>query len=33
MPAESLYFVIFVLCVFAVAVGAIAYAQSTTPKH
>jgi hypothetical protein len=32
MPAESLYVVIFFCCVFAVAIAAIAYAQSTAPK-
>jgi hypothetical protein len=32
MPAESVYFVIFFICVFAAAMGAIAYGQSTTPK-
>jgi len=33
MPAESIPFVVFVVCVFAVAIGIIAYAQSTVPKR
>ena len=32
MPAEAIPFVIFVCCVFAVAIGIIGYAQSTAPK-
>jgi hypothetical protein len=33
MPAESLVFVLFIAIVFAVAIGAIAYAQSTVPAR
>lgn len=29
MPTESVFFVVFVVCVFAVAIAALAYAQST----
>ena len=32
MPAEAIPVVIFICCTFAVAIGAIAYAQSTAPK-
>lgn len=32
MPAEAIPVVVFFCCAFAVAVGAIAYAQSTAPK-
>jgi len=32
MPADSVVFVVFFACVFAIAIGALAYAQSTAPK-
>lgn len=32
MPAEAIPVVIFFCCVFAAAIGAIAYAQFTAPK-
>lgn len=32
MPAESLVVVALIFCVFAVAIAAIAYAQSTAPR-
>jgi len=32
MPAEAIPFVAFICCVYAIAIGAFAYAQSTVPK-
>ncbi len=32
MPAEAIPVVIFICCVFATAMAAIAYAQSTVPR-